>query len=150
MKNFDDYPEFLSRKQFMDLTEWSSSKVWRLTREGGKLAHIKKTSLGKDCPPLFDKNKLYRFIKYGNKQSQVKLEILSTYKARRYDSSSSGPFNNGNGSGQPEGIYKPKEDPKKPTGHDKNGDKGGQSKDLNKSYSPDKNGNGGDDHGQSL
>ena len=97
MKNFDDFPEILSRKQFMDLTEWSKSTAWRYTKEGGKLSHIKITVLGENNPPLFDKNKLRAYFDNGNNEGQIRFQILSFHSVGKDASNPIGPYVNGSG-----------------------------------------------------
>jgi hypothetical protein len=106
--------------------------------------------LGKNSPPLFDKNELHTFLKNNDKGNQSSIEMGGIYKPKKEPKKPDDHAKNqdkgdqskdpkkqdsqnkkGNGGDQSEGIYKPKKDPKKPD-------------------SPDKNGNGGDDHGQSL
>ena len=99
MKNFDDFPEILSRKQFMDLTEWSKSTAWRYTKEGGKLSHIKITVLGENNPPLFDKNKLRAYFDTGNNEGQIRFQILSFHSVGKDASNPIGPYVNGSGGG---------------------------------------------------
>lgn len=99
MKNFNDYPEFLSSKQMLDLTGWSKSTLWRYTGPGGKLSHIKITVLGKNKPPLYDKNKLRSYLTNGDREGQFRYEILSVHNLGRYNSNLNEPFSNGNGGG---------------------------------------------------
>ena len=99
MNNFDDYPEFLISKQMLDLTGWSKSTLWRYTKEGGLLSHIKISVLGKNSPPLYDKSKLRAFLENGNNEGRIRLEILSFHDVGKYASNPTGPYINGSGGG---------------------------------------------------
>ena len=99
MNKFDDYPEFLSLKQLMQLTGWSKSTAWRYTKEGGAFSRIKITMLGKNSPQLFDKNKLRSCLENGNNEGRIRLEILSFYDVGKYASNPTGPYVNGSGGG---------------------------------------------------
>lgn len=100
MKNFDDYPEFLNMKQMLDLTQWSRSKVWRLTKEGGKLAHIKITVLGKNSPPLFHKSKLRAYLDNANNEGHMRFQILSFHNVGKNAFNPTGPHADGSGGGK--------------------------------------------------
>lgn len=123
MKNFNDYPEFLNLKQLLDLTQWSRSKIDRDTKPGEIFADIKVTSMGPKKSLLFDKNKFHFILKKNSKGEQSSLENGGIYKPKIDPVKPTGHDKNGD---QPEGIYKPTQDPKKLEGLDKNGNKGNQ------------------------
>ena len=97
MNNFDDYPEFLSSKQMLDLTGWSKSTLWRYTKEGGLLSHIKISVLGKNSPPLYDKSKLRAYLKNNNNEGQSSFRILSFHDVGKDASSPTRAYADGNG-----------------------------------------------------
>ena len=97
MNKFDDYPEFLSLKQLMQLTGWSKSTVWRYTKKGGTFSHIKITVLGKNSPPLFNKSKLRDCLENNNSESQSVFRILSFHEVCKDPSNPIGPYADGNG-----------------------------------------------------
>jgi hypothetical protein len=97
MNKFDDYPEFLSSKQMLGLTGWSKSTLWRYTKEGGPLAHIKITVLGENSPPLYDKSKLFAHLKNSNNESQISFQILNFQDVGKYASNPTGLYFNGSG-----------------------------------------------------
>jgi hypothetical protein len=99
MNNFDDYPEFLSSKQMLDLTGWSKSTLWRYTKEGGLLSHIKITALGENSPPLYDKSKLRAYLKNNNNEGQMRFQILSFHNVGKNAFNPTGPYVNGSGGG---------------------------------------------------